>query len=113
MEKHDGHILEYVVRKNGISITDLAKEMDVHRRTIYNLFQQKDLKKSLILVVGQTIKYDFSIEFPEYFTPDDFAPDSFNKKLTNINSSTSNDDSDKWKDKYIRLLEAYNELLLN
>ena len=44
MEKHYGQIVEYLVRKNGYSITDLATELDVNRRSIYNYFQNQFLK---------------------------------------------------------------------
>lgn len=113
MDKHYGTIVEYVVRKNGFSITDLAFAVSVNRRTIYNWFQQPHLKKNFIYTIGHAIKHDFSNEFPEHFTPNDFIFEALGYKAVIITDNVLGIDSEKWKSKYISLLEAYNLLLLN
>lgn len=55
------------------------------------------------------MRHDFSKEFPEFFTSDHF-------ELKNIASKVSTPlqasiDVDFWKNKYIQLLEVYNEAL--
>ena len=113
MEKHDGNIVEYIVRKNGFSITELAAASNVNRRTIYNLFQQRILKRVFIHKVGQTIRHDFSNEFPEHFNQTDFDFNALDDKTVIIIENPLVDDANGWKDKYIALLEAYNLFLLN
>ena len=114
MEKHYGQIVEYLVRKNGYSITDLATELDVNRRSIYNYFQNQFLKSDIILKIGRVIRHDFSKEFPEFFTPEDFAPSYKQGKLTVVGTNSINSPvtEEIWKDKYLALLESYNEALL-
>lgn len=68
MKEHYGEIVEYVVRKNGVSITELADGLNVNRRTVYNYFQNKFLKQDIILKIGLLIRHDFSRELPELFT---------------------------------------------
>lgn len=113
METHYGQIVEYWVRKNGYSITDLAIELDVNRRSIYNYFQNKYLKIDVILKVGRVIRHDFSKEFPEFFTSEDFAYAYKQIKPVAVFAGAAESDvEENWKDKYLNLLEAYNEALL-
>ncbi|TWR28865.1 hypothetical protein FPZ43_11380 [Mucilaginibacter pallidiroseus] len=115
MEKHYGQIVEFQVRKNGYSLTDLAIELSVNRRTIYNYFENKFLKTEVIFKIGCIIRHDFSIEFPELFTKEDFVLHNnrkhFARQLNRAHSKAIVDDP--WKDKYLNLLEAYNQVLLN
>lgn len=113
MEKNYGQIVEYWVRKNGYSITDLATELDVNRRSIYNYFQNKYLKIDIILKIGRVIRHDFSKEFPEYFTPEDFEYSKKHSKPIAMSAEASESDAEEnWKDKYLNLLESFNEALL-
>jgi len=111
MDKHYGQIVEYVVRREGYSITELAKAANVNRRTVYNWFQAADLKKNVIHVIGQSIRHDFSIELPEIFSPADFNFTS-RKVAPSAGSVHPNPNPEHWKDKYLRLLEKYNEILI-
>ena len=110
MEKHYGEIVEYYVRKNGFSITELAAALNVNRRTIYNYFQNKYLKSAIIFNIGVIIRHDFSKDFPEFFANVEFEAkithNKNNKPEVSQNSNVKN-----WKDKYIKLLEVYNETL--
>jgi lambda repressor-like predicted transcriptional regulator len=115
MDKHHGQIVEYVVRKNGYSISDLARNTNVNRRSIYNWFNQKYLKNDVIYNIGCVLRHDFSQEFPELFKSEDFKmaspPDiaSHFPYIINLN----NNENEFYKDKYLLLLEKYNELLVN
>jgi hypothetical protein len=114
MEKDYGKIVEYIVRKNGYSITELATKLSVNRRSIYNWFNQKDLRTDIIFKIGHIIMHDFSKECPELFTTEDFKC-IFNIRqpyLDQMNLHSSNND-ESWKDKYIELLERYNNILIN
>ncbi|TFF33289.1 hypothetical protein [Mucilaginibacter psychrotolerans] len=114
MEKHNGQIVEYLVRKNAYSITDLAAELDVNRRSIYNYFQNQFLKSDVIFKIGKVIRHDFSKEFPEFFSADDFAPNYKQANHTVLKAISSDNlvGEEIWKNKYLALLEIYNEALL-
>ncbi|MBE9585853.1 hypothetical protein IM792_15460 [Mucilaginibacter sp. JRF] len=69
------------------------------------------LKRDIIFRIGVAIHHDFSDDFPELFTKDDFL-------VTNIRTygkttPTSNDNDIPWKDKYIDLLERYKDLIIS
>lgn len=116
-EKHYGHIIERIIRRNGYSISELARLTNVNRRSIYNWFNQKGLKPEIIFRIGCALKHDFSEEFPELFNESDFEkilspPTSPSEEVTNA-SSGAEGSSAFWKDKYIKVLEDYNRLLVN
>lgn len=111
MEKHYGEIIEKVMRRNGYSISDAARIMNVNRRSIYNWFDQPKLKDQIIFKIGCALRYDFSTEFPELFSSEDFQK-AFSANKTK--QSTVSEEVEKityWKDKYINLLEQYNGIL--
>lgn len=101
---HQGEKIEKVIRRTGPSLTDLAKLMNVNRRSIYNWFMQKRLKPEIIIRIGRAIGHDFSVEFPGLFISDDF-------KVEAAKESESENNITAWQEKYIDLLERYNDLL--
>ncbi|MXV51296.1 hypothetical protein GS399_09980 [Pedobacter sp. HMF7647] len=111
MDKHYGQIVEYRVRKNGYSITDLARCMNVNRRSIYNWFNQKYLKSDIIFRIGCVIRHNFSQEFPELFIDEDFNMISNPESQSFRARYYSYNENENWKAKYISLLEKYNEML--
>ncbi len=111
MDKHIGQIVEYTVRKNGYSITDLGRELGVNRRTIYNYFENKHLKQNVIFKIGIIIRHDFSKDFPELFTAEEFVPINKTSSINVHNLPVNDSDQLEWKDKYLSLLEKFNELL--
>ena len=104
MAVHQGDIVERIIRRQGHSLTDLARLTGVNRRSIYNWFQQARLKPENIIKLGQAIKHDFSEQFPEQFVPEDFVVSPTPLKV-------QDEQVDVWKEKYIDLLERYNLLL--
>lgn len=110
MNKHYGEIIEKVIRKNGYNVSELARTAKVTRRSVYNWFNQPRLKQQIILKIGDALQHDFSAEFPELFASGDFGKtpeirtnmETFNQEKGRVNY---------WKDKYIDVLEEYNELL--
>ncbi len=111
MDKHYGQIVEITIRKQGFSISELARLANINRKCVYNWFNQKYLKPEIIHRVGKFIKHDFSIEIPELFTPEDFL--STEKLKIDFYQEIKKPETEKfWKDRYIDLLERYNKLLL-
>ncbi|WP_454802316.1 hypothetical protein [Mucilaginibacter phyllosphaerae] len=107
MEKHYGKIVEYTVRKNGYNITDLANKTFVNRRSIYNWFNQPNLRADIIYKIGCIIRHDFSKDFPELFDSNEF------NVITEVKSPHLKFDSNAdWQLKYIKLLEQYNSKLI-
>jgi transcriptional regulator with XRE-family HTH domain len=112
MDKHYGEIIERTIRRNGYSISELARLMKVNRRSIYNWFNQPKFKPDIIFKIGCALKHDFSNEFPELFSSEEFQNAFSNHKL--LNSELLFEEREKinyWKDKYISLLEEYNQIL--
>lgn len=112
MDKHYGEIIERTIRRNGYSISELARLMKVNRRSIYNWFNQPKFKPDIIFKIGCALKHDFSNEFPELFSSEEFTKAFNNSKLLNTDFFTEEREKiNYWKDKYINLLEDYNQIL--
>lgn len=113
MEKHYGEIVERTIRRNGYSISELSRLMKVNRRSIYNWFNQPKFKPDIIFKIGCALKHDFSNEFPELFSSEEFQK-VFNDTKKTLQVRFLNEEHEKvsyWKDKYINLLEEYNQIL--
>ncbi|MDU0372185.1 helix-turn-helix domain-containing protein [Hymenobacter endophyticus] len=124
---HQGEILQEAIKNSGISITRIVDELGITRPTIYRKFKEETLDYTFVKKVGDIISYDFSQDFtslqqsalPFHVTP--VAPTVNNaavKPVTKLGFTPSVTDTDPSKQlmvlqqKYIALLEAYNELLL-
>ncbi|GAA4316621.1 hypothetical protein GCM10023149_13690 [Mucilaginibacter gynuensis] len=113
MDLHYGQIVEKVIRRKGFSISEVARFTKVNRRSVYYWFNQKNLKLEIIHRIGVCLQHDFSVEFPHLFTGEEFKN---NKDFKNADSDhdhvTEQSEDSYWKDKYIDLLERYNEILI-
>ncbi|MBE9585860.1 hypothetical protein IM792_15495 [Mucilaginibacter sp. JRF] len=109
MHNHYGKTVEYIIRRKGVNLSDLAKIMNINRRTFYNWFNQARLKKEIIIRIGAAIKYDFSAEFPHLVTP----PEQPKSLIPKAQPSDDDHQNNNWKDKYISLLEEYNQALID
>ncbi|WP_051189401.1 helix-turn-helix domain-containing protein [Daejeonella oryzae] len=111
MEVNAGEIVERVVRRNKVSISELARRMQVNRRSVYNWFDQKTLRMDIICKIGYVLGHDFSVDFPDAFGERGFA---FMEKIVDSMDETEQGHPNSvhyWMVKYISLLEKYNELL--
>jgi hypothetical protein len=111
MPLHHGHIIERIVRRNGHSISDVARLVNVNRRSIYNWFNLSTINPVTIYQIGHAIKHDFSVEFPDLFKPEDFH---FTKPSFLPEQQDNDIEAVKemlWKDRYIDLLERYTRLV--
>jgi hypothetical protein len=112
MPIHQGKTIEQIIRRSGNSFTRVARLTKVSRRSVYNWFNQPKLNPQIIYKIGCVINHDFSIEFPDLFSPEDFKPaDSATTPGTPPEKRSAEEEVSMWKDKYIELLERYNELL--
>jgi len=100
--QHRGEIIKEAVYKSGYPITELAKRMGKSRRWVYLLFENTTVSIDIMFQIGKIIHYDFSEELN---TP------SSNIFTTNEPQNTKISDEEYWKNKYLNLLEEYNELL--
>jgi hypothetical protein len=113
MEGHHGQIIELTIRKKGLNITEVARLSHVNRRTVYNWFSQKYVKAEVIYQLGLVLRHDFSAEFPDLFSKEDFNGQT--RSGTNFQdvSHEESPGNQIWKDRYIALLEDYNKVLLH
>lgn len=112
MNLNHGAILEIAIRRKSISISEISRRMHVNRRSIYNWFRQESLKIELFCEIGYIIGYDFSQDFPEEFEVNGF---SIMENLIHTGKIQNNETQNSihfWMNKYILLLEKYNELIL-
>ncbi len=108
---HMGEILERIVRRDRMGISELARRLNVSRRTMYNWFETERISVEVIRRIGFVIGHDFSVEFPDEFAKkSDFADgESF------IDATSAGEQPATavyyWMDKYIKLLEKFNTVL--
>jgi predicted transcriptional regulator len=103
--QHRGEIIKKAIYKSGYPITELAKRLDKSRRWMYLMFENNNVSLDIVLQVGKIIHYDFTEEIKE-FNPYQNAVDEL---TTDYQKNESQ--AEYWKNKYLKLLEEYNELL--
>ncbi|MFD0794260.1 helix-turn-helix domain-containing protein [Mucilaginibacter litoreus] len=111
--EHFGQIVEKVIRRDGYSISELARLTNVNRRSVYNWFKQKRLRPEIIYRIGLALNYDFSKDFPTLFNVNEFKNIKNSQQLLNNSWVIPHEEKSEsyWKDRYISLLEKYNDLL--
>jgi len=107
--KHRGEILQAVVHKSSISISQLAKRLGISRGTYYNHIQDNELPFEIIEKYGRVLKYDFTNDFPnmhKYVVEEPLEnygpPKNLKEAILQITF---------YKEKYFILLEKYNKLI--
>jgi hypothetical protein len=105
--QHRGEILEKAIRQSGVPITRIVKKLSKSRRWLYNQFTRQDVSLDVFLEIGKLIHHNFSQDLNE------FKP---NARLSHLiedanDNEYGNQTAQYWKDKYMHLLEEYNELL--
>lgn len=103
--QHRGEILKKAIYKSGFPITELAKRLSRSRKWIYLQFDNSNVSLDIILEVGKIIHYDFNEEIREL--------SSFQKatKQSITEYQFNESEVEYWKNKYLSLLEEYNQLL--
>lgn len=106
-----GEILERLVRRDRMGISELSRKLNVSRRTIYNWFGQDRIGHEVIWQVGKLLGQDLSSSFPEAFpkySSEHASPTADPGKQVGTDSNSVY----FWMNKYIHLLEKYNNLLV-
>ena len=108
--QHKGEIIEKAVRESGHSITKLAQKMGKSRRWVYQIFDSAIVPIDYIMEIGKIIHHDFTGEIKGIklyhggLTAPKFEDSSFSGK-------SKLEEVEFWKEKYVVLLEKYNDLL--
>lgn len=105
--QHRGEIVKNAVYQSGYSITKLAEKLGKSRRWVYLMFENSNISLEIIIQIGQIIHYDFSDEIKGLKKVDN----SFSEPRETAYESPETT-VEYWKDKYLKLLEDYNTLLL-
>lgn len=98
--QHRGEIIKEAVYKSGFPITELAKRMGKSRRWVYLLFENPTVSIDTVLQIGTILHYDFSDEI-----------ETLKPHVLNDTALSYSKEEAYWKNKYLKLLEEYNELL--
>lgn len=112
---HVGELIEEVIRSNHLSISDVARKIHVNRRSVYNWFKQKALRPYTLHRICYVLAYEFSVKLPDYFKQEliessDFTPPT-DEKIAVKEADPEANSVQYWINKYIYLLEKYNETL--
>ncbi len=110
--QHKGEIIEKAVRESGYSITRLAKRMGKSRRWMYQVFGNRIVPVDYILAIGKIIHHDFTEEIKEL----KIYKTSITKQMTSDLAQSFGNDKEEveyWKNKYLAVLEKYNDLLIS
>lgn len=105
---HRGEVVEKAVRQSGYSITKLAARMGKSRRHVYNIFENPNVPIDTILEIGKIIHYNFSELFPAVYDIPEGKENIAEHRFTYPHEEET---VDYWRNKYILLLEKYNDLL--
>ena len=110
--QHKGEIIEKAVRESGFSITRLANRMGKSRRWVYQIFESRIVPVDYILSIGKIIHHDFTEEIQELKN----YKMSIAKHMTSDQEPSfgiEKDTVEYWKNKYLAVLEKYNDLLIS
>ncbi len=99
-----GKIVERQVRRSMVSISDLSRDLNVNRRTLYNWFTKKSIPDAIIINIGEIIGYNFSDQIPQLA-----ENDNLRNSVYKVNDRDREDET--YKTKYLLLLEKYNRVL--
>lgn len=110
--QHKGEIIAKAVRESGFSITRLAKGMGKSRRWAYQIFESQTVPVDYILAIGKIIHHDFSEEIQELKA---YKVNIANQITSDrqLSFGSDKDELEYWKNKYLVILEKYNDLLIS
>ena len=104
-----GQVLATAVEATGLNKEDVANKAGYSRSAYYKHIENPELDYHILMAYGRAIRYDFTEEFPDmpkYIVEE--PGDGFNKPATLEEAVLL---LEKWKDKYLELLEKYNQII--
>ena len=105
--KHQGHLLQSVIRKLGIKVKDAALHAKISRGTLYNYFKQEKLEPKVLLRLGSALRYDFSLHFPALIP----LKENTGENNVELYGKRTTEELSMIQRKYYRALEKHNALL--
>ncbi|WP_423149664.1 hypothetical protein [Rubrolithibacter danxiaensis] len=107
MKKHQGQIIKSTLKEIKVSIAELSRIIGETPRIINKWLSLQELNPEIISTIGKAAGYDFSSEFP------DLNLENPVKETAERNMDEENTKQEEiyWMNKYIELLEKYNDLL--
>lgn len=101
--QHRGEIVKRAIRQSGYPISAIAKRLGRSRRWMYLMFDNTQIDLETVIAIGNIIHHDFSDEIKEL--------SGLNPNITDPENTYNNQTKEYWKNKYLKLLEDYNDLL--
>lgn len=113
METHRGEIVRLQIIKSGMKKHVIAEKLRITRQTLDNWLKREDLQWTKINSIGKVLKVNFADIFkemdPNMPLVEDLDGNAYTlKEELEICRKERND----LRDKYIRLLEEFNSLML-
>ncbi len=108
MKTHRGQIVEVQVRKSEANISELCRQLNISRSSLYNWFENKNLRLEYVYRIGVALNHDFSNEIQELSSEEVKNEMAI---LENSDTIVNEVGIEVWKDKYVSLLENVKELL--
>lgn len=102
--QHRGEIVERAIRQSGYPISTIAKKLGRSRRWMYLMFDNTQVDLETVMSIGNIIHHDFSDEIKELGSIS-------NHSFEDPENPYTNQSKEYWKNKYLKLLEDYNDLL--
>jgi hypothetical protein len=106
---HRGEALQAAIKNSDLTIKQITSRARFSRSSYYNHIADANLPFDILTRYGKVLKYDFTADIPgmeKYQLNDEVVPrpqpKSFDEAIV---------DRDYWRDKYISLLEKYNEMI--
>jgi transcriptional regulator with XRE-family HTH domain len=97
---HMGEALERAIRKQTLSISEVANKIGISRRSLYNWFKKEELDPHTLYLLSKVVNDIRTVSYCVPSTGDDTGSDR---------QDVRNDQY--WKAKYIDLLEKYRTII--
>lgn len=63
-----GQKIREVMKKRGMTATQLAKEIPCERTNVYNIFSRKDIATKLLWRISEVLEHNFFEDFSKEFS---------------------------------------------
>ena len=106
---HRGEALQAAISNSDLTIKQITTRARFSRSSYYNHIADPNLPFEVLIKYGKVIKHDFTQEIPgmeKYQFSDEITPRPQPKTFDEAIA-----DRDYWRDKYIALLERYNNVI--